>query len=70
MYIKAQMLYSTKKRNWNRRNLPQKSNLILLVSHVIKIAMQLSQGSLDVREFSEILELSKPETLVQQVQRI
>lgn len=65
------MLYITKKRNWNRRNPPKKlPHLILSVSYAIKIATQLLEGSLDVKEFSESSKLPIPEALVQQVQRI
>lgn len=65
------MLYSTKKRNWNGRTPPKKlPHLILPVSYAIKIATQLPQGSLDVKEFSESSKLPIPEALVQQVQRI
>lgn len=52
--------------------LPLRNSLISsYLSHMLsKIATQLPQGSLDVKEFSESSKLPIPEALVQQVQRI
>lgn len=70
MYIKKLKCFTVQKKGIGMGEPPLRNSLISPVSYAIKIATQLPQGSLDVKEFSESSKLPIPEALVQQVQRI